>query len=96
MSLPADVRQVLDDTTSRLWYWKQIGASWDKAEVSARQVVAQRNQIYTLPAEERRRWREAVKDLDAKWAAELEAKGLPGKALVQEARALAVKYGEAE
>jgi TRAP-type C4-dicarboxylate transport system substrate-binding protein len=95
-ALPPDVRQVLDETTSRLFYWKQIGASWDKAEVSARQVVAQRNQIYTLPAEERRRWHEAVKGLDAKWAAELEAKGLPGKALVQEARALAVKYGEAE
>jgi TRAP-type C4-dicarboxylate transport system substrate-binding protein len=95
-ALPADVRQVLDETTSRLSYWKQIGASWDKAEVSARQVVAQKNQIYTLPEEERRRWREVVKGLDDKWAAELEAKGLPGKALVREARALAAKYGEAE
>jgi TRAP-type transport system periplasmic protein len=95
-SLPADVRQVLDETTSHLWYWKQVGESWDKAEVGARQVVAHKNQIYTLPLEERRRWREAVKGLDAKWAAELDAKGLPGKALVQEARALSVKYGEAE
>ena len=38
-ALPADVRQVLDETTARLWYWKQIGESWDKAEVGARQVV---------------------------------------------------------
>lgn len=96
-SLPADVRQVLDETTSRLWYWKQVGKSWDKAEVGARQVVeAHKNQIYVLPDEERRRWREAVKGLDAKWGAELGAKGLPGQALVQEARALSVKYGEAE
>ena len=95
-ALPADVRQVLDDTTSRLWYWKQVGESWDKAEVGARQVVGEKNTIYTLPAEERRRWREAAKGIDAKWAAELEAKGLPGKALVREARELSVKYGEAD
>jgi TRAP-type C4-dicarboxylate transport system substrate-binding protein len=95
-SLPADVRQVLDDTTARSWYWKQVGESWDRAEVSARQVVAQRNQSYTLPEAERRRWREAARGIDEKWAAELEAKGLPGRALVREARALAAKYGEGE
>ena len=59
-------------------------------------VEAHKNQIYMLPDEERRRWREAVKGLDAKWAAELDAKGLPGQALLQEARVLSVKYGEAE
>lgn len=59
-------------------------------------MEAHKNQIYVLPDEERRRWREAVKGLDAKWGAELGAKGLPGQALVQEARALSVKYGEAE
>jgi TRAP-type transport system periplasmic protein len=96
-ALPADVRQVLDETTSRLWYWKQVGDSWDKAEVGARQVVVgHKNEIYTLPDAERQRWRAAAKGIDAKWAAELDAKGLPGKALVQEARALSVKYGESE
>jgi TRAP-type C4-dicarboxylate transport system substrate-binding protein len=96
-ALPADVRRVLDETTSRLWYWKQVGESWDRAEVGARQVVAaHKNQIYALPDEERRRWREAVKGLDAKWAAELDARGLPGQALLQEARALSAKYGEGE
>jgi TRAP-type C4-dicarboxylate transport system substrate-binding protein len=95
-ALPADVRQVLNDTTSRLSYWKQVGESWDKAEVGARQIVGEKNTIYTLPAEERQRWRDAAKGLDEKWAAELEAKGLPGKALVREARELSVKYGEAD
>jgi TRAP-type C4-dicarboxylate transport system substrate-binding protein len=96
-ALPADVRQVLDETTARQSYWKQIGVSWDKAEVSGRQVVAEhKNDIYTLPPDERRRWREAARSLDEKWAAELEAKGLPGKELVREARALSAKYGEAD
>lgn len=96
-ALPADVRQVLDETTSRLSYWKQVGESWDRAEVTGRKAVAEhKNVIYTLPAEERRRWREAARGIDEQWAAELEAKGLPGKALVREARALAAKYGEGE
>ena len=59
-------------------------------------VEAHKNPIYRLPNEERQRWQEAVKGLDAKWAAELDAKGLPGQAMLQEARALAAKYGEAE
>jgi len=95
-ALPADVRQVLDETTSRQSYWKQVGASWDKAEVGARQVVGAKNEIYTLPTEERRRWREAAKGVADQWATELEAKGLPGKALLQDARALAAKYGEGD
>jgi hypothetical protein len=74
-----------------------VGVSWGKAEVGARRVVvAPKNRIYTLPTEERQRRWEVGKGLDAKWAAELEAKGSPGQALVQEARALSAKYGEAE
>jgi TRAP-type C4-dicarboxylate transport system substrate-binding protein len=93
-SLPPDVRQVLDDTTSVKVYWRRVGESWDKAEVVGRRVAQERkDDIYTLPKEERRRWREAVKGLDDKWAAELEAKGLPGKSLLQAARELSVKYG---
>jgi TRAP-type C4-dicarboxylate transport system substrate-binding protein len=96
-ALPADVRQVLDETTARQWYWKQVGESWDKAEVSGRQVVAaHKNEIYTLPAEERRRWREAAQGIGEQWAADLEAKGLPGKALLRQAQELAVQYGEAD
>ncbi len=97
-SLPPDVRKVLDETTApQSGYWKRIGESWDRYEVVARKAVADRkNEIYTLPKDERRRWREAVRALDEKWAAALEAKGLPGRALVAEVRALSAKYGEAD
>jgi TRAP-type C4-dicarboxylate transport system substrate-binding protein len=97
-SLPPDVRKVLDETTSvASGYWRQVGASWDRAEVTGRKVVVdQKSEIYVVPAAERQRWREAVKGLDEKWAAALEAKGLPGRALLRDARALSVKYGEAD
>jgi TRAP-type C4-dicarboxylate transport system substrate-binding protein len=97
-SLPADVRKVIDETTSPAGgYWRKIGESWDKAEVNARKVVSDRGgEIYVVPKEERRRWRNAVKALDEKWAAAVEAKGLPARALLRDARALSVKYGEAD
>jgi TRAP-type transport system periplasmic protein len=96
--LPADVKKVLDETTSTAsGYWKKVGESWDRAEIAGRKAVVERkNEIYVLPREDRRKWRDAVKGLDDKWAADLEKRGLPGKALVKEARELSVKYGEAD
>lgn len=97
-ALPADVKKVLDDTTSpQSGYWKKVGEAWDRAEAAGRNAVVERkNEVYVLPREERRRWREAVKGLDDRWAADLERRGLPGKALVKEARELSAKSGEAD
>jgi TRAP-type C4-dicarboxylate transport system substrate-binding protein len=97
-ALPPDVKKLLTETTSApSGYWRKVGESWDKAEIVGRKaVVDQKGEIYTLPKDERKRWRDAVKTLDEKWVAELEAKKLPGKALLQEARALSTRYGEAE
>lgn len=39
-SLPADVRKVLDETTSAAsGYWRRVGESWDRAEVVGRKAV---------------------------------------------------------
>jgi TRAP-type transport system periplasmic protein len=95
-ALPADVRKVFDDTTSLKAYWRQVGESWDKTEVTNRKIVAERSEIYVVPKEERRKWREAARGLDDKWAAGLESRGLPGKAVLKEARALSQKYGETD
>jgi TRAP-type C4-dicarboxylate transport system substrate-binding protein len=97
-SLPADMQKVLIETTSaQSGYWRRVGESWDRAEIVGRKAtVDQKGEIYTLPRDERKRWREAVRSLDEKWVADLEAKKLPGKALLSEARALSAKYGEGE
>jgi TRAP-type C4-dicarboxylate transport system substrate-binding protein len=97
-SLPADVRKVLIDTTSKeSGYWKRVGESWDRAEVPGRKSITDRkNEIYVLPKEERKRWREALRGLDDKWVADAEKRGLPGKELLKITRDLAVKYGEAD
>jgi TRAP-type C4-dicarboxylate transport system substrate-binding protein len=97
-SLPADVRQVLVETTAReSGYWKSVGERWDRAEAPGRKAIVDRkSQIYVLPKEERKRWREAVRSLDDKWVADAEKRGVPGKELLKAARELALKYGEAD
>ncbi len=95
-SLPPDVRRVFDETTSPKQSWRAVGESWDKAEVHGRKVVAEKNEIYVVPKDERRKWREGVRALDDKWATEVEKKGLPGRAILKDARELSQKYGEAD
>jgi TRAP-type C4-dicarboxylate transport system substrate-binding protein len=97
-SLPADVRKVLVETTSKeSGYWKRVGESWDRAEVPGRKTITDRkSEIYVLPKEDRKRWREAVRGLDDKWVAEAEKRGLAGKELLKVTRDLSAKYGEAD
>lgn len=97
-SLPLDVQKVLVETTSaQSGYWRRVDESWDRAEIVGRKAVLdQKGKIYVLPKEERKRWREAVRSMDEKWAGDLESKKLPGRALLQDARAISAKYGEAE
>jgi TRAP-type C4-dicarboxylate transport system substrate-binding protein len=97
-SLPAELRQVLDETTSaKGGYWKSVGARWDVAEAPGRKAITDRkNEILVVSREDRRKWRDAVRGLDDRWVAEMEKKGLPGKALLKEARELAARYGESD
>lgn len=95
-ALPQDLRKILDETTSAAsGYWKQSGAAWDQNDANARKVLTDaKHEIITLPDEERRRWVGATASIDEKWVAEMDKRGLPGRQLLDEARALARKYGE--
>ena len=48
--------------------------------------------IYTLPAGELAKWRQALAPLYQKWVADMEAKGLPGQKVYDEAVRLAAQY----
>jgi TRAP-type C4-dicarboxylate transport system substrate-binding protein len=93
-ALPADVRRVLDETTSPArGHWRRVGEVWDSAETAARRVIAERKgEVLVLGRDERRRWRDALRPLSERWAADLEKRGLPGRALLREARHLAARY----
>jgi TRAP-type C4-dicarboxylate transport system substrate-binding protein len=97
-ALPPEARRVLDETTAVAGgYWRRVGEAWDRAEAAARRALADgKVEIHVVPREERRRWREAARALDDRWAADLDKRGLPGKALLRDARDLSARYGESE
>ena len=51
------------------------------------------NNIVTLDEAETQRWKDTAAPLIEQWEAEMTGKGLDGKALVEEARALIEKHG---
>ncbi len=95
-SMPADLRQILDETTAAAkGYWEQSGVAWDRNDENARKSLTDaKHEVITLSDAERERWVKAATPIDEKWVADLEKRGLPGRQLLDEARALARKYGE--
>jgi nitrogen fixation protein FixH len=65
----------------------------DEGDGPARQVAIDRNNdIVTLNEKETERWREAAKPVEEAWIAEMTAKGIDAKTLVQDAKDLVAKY----
>lgn len=91
-SLPADLRQVIDDN-SGIPLAKQIGRVWDEAERPGRAAAeAAGATFHVIEGDELKRWQEATAGVTEAWIAEMDAAGLDGKALVDDARALIAKY----
>jgi TRAP-type C4-dicarboxylate transport system substrate-binding protein len=53
---------------------------------------ADKMNIYTLPAAELAKWKEAMNPIYQKWVADMNAKGLPGQAILDDAMKLNEKY----
>jgi TRAP-type C4-dicarboxylate transport system substrate-binding protein len=90
-SLPADIQQILDDMvpwTTELW-----DKMWVDAEHELYPIVeSQATEIYTPPAEELAKWEALDKPVWDEYAAALESKGLPGRALMDDYITLEQKY----
>ena len=91
--LPPDIQKIME---------KYIGAAGSEFfgkgldgydQVCKAKVLSMKTKkVIDLSSEERKRWREACKSIWDKWVANAEAKGLPGKAVLQEAQNLSAKY----
>ena len=77
--LPADVQKVIMDN-SGLEMAALSGKTYDKVgEFGIGMAKKAGNTLYTLPADERKRWVEMTSSVAEEWAKEMETKGLPGK-----------------
>jgi TRAP-type transport system periplasmic protein len=52
------------------------------------------DQVYELPAAERKMWMDKAQPICDAWVAEMEKKGLPGKKVYQDAVSLIAKYSK--
>ncbi|MDI6762907.1 MAG: TRAP transporter substrate-binding protein [Thermodesulfobacteriota bacterium] len=89
--LSPDIQKIIEELCgSRMS--ETAGASYDKYDSlgmeAAKKVKAE---ILSLSSEEKKRWADQIKPLNGKWIADMEAKGLPGKKIFDDARLLLEK-----
>jgi TRAP-type C4-dicarboxylate transport system substrate-binding protein len=91
-SLPADLKKVIDANSGPA-YSQSIGKIWDGSQAAGRKAAQDHgNTLYTIPASELDNWVKASAPLYDGYVADMDAKGLPGKQMVQDARDLLAKY----
>lgn len=95
-SLPDDLKKVLDDNSGQE-FAAFAGRTQAGADGPSRQIAVDRgNNIITLDEAEVARWKEASQPVIDNWVAEMDGKGLDGKGLLEDARALIEKYTAAQ
>jgi TRAP-type C4-dicarboxylate transport system substrate-binding protein len=91
-SLPADLQKVFDDN-SGVEFSVFAGSTMEAADGPARKLAVDRgNNIVTVSGDGVQAWRDAAAPIYDEWVAEMDAKGIDGQALIDEARALIAKY----
>ncbi len=90
-SLPPDIQKVFTEVSNE--YIDIAGDVWDQASEAGLQYAKDEGlEIIVLPARERAKWHAAYEPLRADYIKEMESKGLPGKAFLEEIDALNKKY----
>jgi TRAP-type C4-dicarboxylate transport system substrate-binding protein len=93
-SLPPDVQKVFNELTGD-WAVDFTGKAWDKFDTDARgDVKAKGIEFITLPEQEEAKWRNVLAPIKEEYAAELEAKKLPGKKILEDLKKLAKEQGK--
>jgi TRAP-type C4-dicarboxylate transport system substrate-binding protein len=91
-ALPPELKKVIDDNSGAALS-RQIGRIWDASQAVGRKAAQDRgNTIITLSAAETDNWIKASASLYDEWVADMDKRGLPGKAMLDDARALLAKY----
>ena len=94
-SLPPELRRVIDDN-SGLALARELGQLWDASAPAARKQATDRgNMVNVVPADEVANWERAAQPLYADWVADMNRRGLDGRALLDDARALIARYAQA-
>ena len=87
-SLPEDIKKIIDETTGMAMS-AEAGKVYDETNDPMRQLCTKKGmQSLQLPMEEKKKLEKLTMPLRDKWVKDMEAKGLPGKAVLD----AAIKY----
>ena len=90
--LPADLKKVIDDN-SGITAAALFGRAMDEGDKAGRDIAVKAgNKIVALDIAETQRWRRTASVVEDDWVAEVAKKGIDGKKLAAEARALISKH----
>jgi TRAP-type transport system periplasmic protein len=94
--LPADLKKVIDNNSGRETS-KWVGQVMDDGDAPGLEVAKKRgNTIVELDAKEVARWKQAAQPVVDAWIKDMDGKGMNGKQLVEDARAMVAKYAGPE
>jgi TRAP-type transport system periplasmic protein len=92
-SLSPDIQKVLEDLGG-FRFAEENAKSFDKNDLIGQELSKGKVEIHQLSAEQKKIWAEKFKNVDEKWVADMEAKGLPGKKVYEDALSLLKKYSK--
>jgi TRAP-type C4-dicarboxylate transport system substrate-binding protein len=92
-NLPQGVQKVIDDNTKSMSR-RQTQIDENNRIKSEEAIKKMGHTMIYLTPEEMKLWYAAAKPVNEKWVADMEAMGLPGRKVFDEARRLAKKYAE--
>lgn len=91
-SLPPDVQKAFDEVSGMAGA-ELFGKAWDLGEKHGIEVAEKAGvKLNALSADEIKKWQELAKPIQDKWAGDLEAKGIPGKAILEKMKSLIPQY----
>ena len=92
-ALPDDLRAILDAESGAKLSAFATQVMWDM-DAPAREIAANAgNTIVQLDEAEVARWKEASQPVIERWIADMDAKGIDGAALIEQAKSLIAKHG---
>lgn len=82
-SLPSDIKKVIEDNSGEMWS-RLHGRSFDEGYAASKKVCIEKGmERVEFPDAEMKKLIELTAPLKEKWAKDMEAKGLPGKAVLE-------------
>ena len=91
-AMPEDLRAILDENSGLDLSVFMGGTQQDYDDPARAMAVDLGNNIITVSEEDAAAWGEIVNPIYESWIADMESKGIDGRALIEEARALMAEY----